>query len=133
MCSVFLGVNIGGAGSYVYDTPANDNQSPTSVDSAPKADEKRVYAPKAASKGTFENMCIYDICRYSTFMLYALSVVDIAASAADGSSIAMLSPGDFSVLKRRKAAAEQVKSNTQCLLGLEAGFSQALSAGRKSL
>uniref|UniRef100_A0A4W6BP42 Cysteine-rich protein 2 n=1 Tax=Lates calcarifer TaxID=8187 RepID=A0A4W6BP42_LATCA len=42
------GVNIGGAGSYVYDTPANNN--PTSVDSAPKPEEKRVYAPKAASK-----------------------------------------------------------------------------------
>ncbi|KAA8581944.1 hypothetical protein FQN60_008684 [Etheostoma spectabile] len=45
------GVNIGGAGSYVYDTPANNNPSPTSVDSAPKAEEKRVFAPKAASKG----------------------------------------------------------------------------------
>uniref|UniRef100_A0A8C9ZEP8 Cysteine-rich protein 2 n=1 Tax=Sander lucioperca TaxID=283035 RepID=A0A8C9ZEP8_SANLU len=44
------GVNIGGAGSYVYDTPANNNASPTSVDSAPKAEEKRVFAPKAASK-----------------------------------------------------------------------------------
>ncbi|KAG7237986.1 hypothetical protein INR49_031340, partial [Caranx melampygus] len=42
------GVNIGGAGSYVYDTPANSNT--TSVDSAPKAEEKRVYAPKAPSK-----------------------------------------------------------------------------------
>ncbi|KAM6917737.1 cysteine-rich protein 2 [Lycodopsis pacificus] len=44
------GVNIGGAGSYVYDTPANNNPSATSVDSAPKAEEKRVFAPKAASK-----------------------------------------------------------------------------------
>ncbi|TKS86945.1 Cysteine-rich protein 2 [Collichthys lucidus] len=44
------GVNIGGAGSYVYDTPANNNPSPTCVDSAPKAEEKRVFAPKAASK-----------------------------------------------------------------------------------
>uniref|UniRef100_I3IX68 Cysteine-rich protein 2 n=1 Tax=Oreochromis niloticus TaxID=8128 RepID=I3IX68_ORENI len=44
------GVNIGGAGSYVYDTPANNNLSPTSVDSASKAEEKRVYAPKAPSK-----------------------------------------------------------------------------------
>lgn len=46
----YVGVNIGGAGSYVYDTPAN-NTSPTSVDSASKAEEKRVYAPKAPSKG----------------------------------------------------------------------------------
>ncbi|KAM7376175.1 hypothetical protein PAMP_005920 [Pampus punctatissimus] len=44
------GVNIGGAGSYVYDTPANNNQPPTSVDSAPKAEEKKVFAPKAPSK-----------------------------------------------------------------------------------
>uniref|UniRef100_A0A3Q4GUV4 LIM zinc-binding domain-containing protein n=1 Tax=Neolamprologus brichardi TaxID=32507 RepID=A0A3Q4GUV4_NEOBR len=44
------GVNIGGAGSYVYDTPANNNVSPTSVDSASKAEEKRAYAPKAPSK-----------------------------------------------------------------------------------
>uniref|UniRef100_A0A3P9CB48 Cysteine-rich protein 2 n=1 Tax=Maylandia zebra TaxID=106582 RepID=A0A3P9CB48_9CICH len=36
------GVNIGGAGSYVYDTPANNNGSPTSVDSASKAEEKLV-------------------------------------------------------------------------------------------
>lgn len=45
------GVNIGGAGSYVYDAPANNNASPTSVDSVPKAEEKRVFAPKAAPKG----------------------------------------------------------------------------------
>ncbi|PWA29717.1 hypothetical protein CCH79_00007995 [Gambusia affinis] len=41
------GVNIGGAGSYVYDAPASDN---TGGDSASKVEEKRVYAPKAPSK-----------------------------------------------------------------------------------
>lgn len=50
--SHFSGVNIGGAGSYVYDTPANNNnQSPTSVDSGPKAEEKPAYAAKQPSKG----------------------------------------------------------------------------------
>lgn len=42
------GVNIGGAGSYVYDAPANNNSA---VDSVAKSEEKRVYAPKAPSKG----------------------------------------------------------------------------------
>ncbi|XP_059208532.1 cysteine-rich protein 2 isoform X2 [Centropristis striata] len=46
------GVNIGGAGSYVYDTPANNNPSPTGVDSAPKAEEKKVFAPKAPKAGS---------------------------------------------------------------------------------
>ncbi|MED6237846.1 Cysteine-rich protein 2 [Ataeniobius toweri] len=44
------GVNIGGAGSYVYDAPANNSTSSTGVDSASKVEEKRVYAPKVASK-----------------------------------------------------------------------------------
>ncbi|KAF0043972.1 hypothetical protein F2P81_003130 [Scophthalmus maximus] len=42
------GVNIGGAGSYVYETPANNN--PTGLDAVTKAEEKRVFAPKAPSK-----------------------------------------------------------------------------------
>lgn len=54
LCCTLSGVNIGGAGSYVYDTPANNNPSPTGVDSAPKAEEKRVFVPKAASKGKWE-------------------------------------------------------------------------------
>lgn len=45
------GVNIGGAGSYVYDAPANNNQSCSAVDSAAKSEEKRVFAPKPPSKG----------------------------------------------------------------------------------
>ncbi|TWW71823.1 Cysteine-rich protein 2 [Takifugu flavidus] len=58
------GVNIGGAGSYVYDTPANNNPPPTCVDSASKTEEKRTFVPKAPSKAgsitTFSgeaNMC----------------------------------------------------------------------------
>lgn len=47
----FAGVNIGGAGSYVYDTPANNNQSCSAVDSAAKSEEKRAFAPKPPSKG----------------------------------------------------------------------------------
>ncbi|CAL8273380.1 unnamed protein product [Merluccius merluccius] len=43
------GVNIGGAGSYVYNAPVNNNTS-SAVDSAPKGEEKRVYAPKASAK-----------------------------------------------------------------------------------
>lgn len=58
----FAGVNIGGAGSYVYDTPANNNGSPTSVDSASKAEEKRAYAPKAPSKGKQESVFMLQIC-----------------------------------------------------------------------
>lgn len=59
----FSGVNIGGAGSYVYDTPANNNPSPTSVDSSSKTEEKRVFAPKAASKGKWEMWaCIHTVC-----------------------------------------------------------------------
>lgn len=50
----FTGVNIGGAGSYVYDTPANNNPYPTSVDSGPKPEEKRTFVPKAPSKGKGE-------------------------------------------------------------------------------
>lgn len=45
------GVNIGGAGSYVYDTPANNNQSVSAVDSAAKSEEKRVFVTKPPSKG----------------------------------------------------------------------------------
>uniref|UniRef100_A0A3P9MPH8 Cysteine-rich protein 2 n=1 Tax=Oryzias latipes TaxID=8090 RepID=A0A3P9MPH8_ORYLA len=44
------GVNIGGAGSYVYDAPANNNAAPTAVDSAAKVEDKRVCAPKVAPK-----------------------------------------------------------------------------------
>lgn len=56
-------MNIGGAGSYVYDTPANNNASPTSVDSAPKAEEKRVFVPKAPSKGKQETgTCFQTVC-----------------------------------------------------------------------
>lgn len=51
MLIFFLGVNIGGAGSYIYDTPANNNAPATAVDSAPKTEEKKVFAPKPASKG----------------------------------------------------------------------------------
>lgn len=58
----FAGVNIGGAGSYVYDTPANNNGSPNSVDSASKAEEKRAYAPKAPSKGKQESVFMLQIC-----------------------------------------------------------------------
>lgn len=58
----FAGVNIGGAGSYVYDTPANNNVSPTSVDSASKAEEKRAHAPKAPSKGKQESVFMLQIC-----------------------------------------------------------------------
>lgn len=50
-CTFFAGVNIGGAGSYVYDAPANNNQSCSAVDSAAKSEEKRVFAPKPPSKG----------------------------------------------------------------------------------
>ncbi|KAK7905157.1 hypothetical protein WMY93_017764 [Mugilogobius chulae] len=42
------GVNIGGAGSYIYEAPANNNS--TNVDSAPKTEERKVFAPKAPSK-----------------------------------------------------------------------------------
>lgn len=48
------GVNIGGAGSYVYDTPANNNPPPTCVDAASKTEEKRTFVPKAPSKGAEE-------------------------------------------------------------------------------
>lgn len=50
-CLPVSGVNIGGAGSYVYDAPANNNAAPTAVDSAAKAEEKRNFAPKVAPKG----------------------------------------------------------------------------------
>ncbi|KAI2654520.1 Cysteine-rich protein 2 [Labeo rohita] len=39
------GVNIGGAGSYVYEAPANSSPPASIVDSAPKPQEKRVPAP----------------------------------------------------------------------------------------
>ncbi|XP_061651375.1 cysteine-rich protein 2 isoform X2 [Phyllopteryx taeniolatus] len=45
------GVNIGGAGSYVYDAPANNNVSPACGDSAPmQAEEKKTFAAKPPSK-----------------------------------------------------------------------------------
>uniref|UniRef100_A0AAR2K262 Cysteine-rich protein 2 n=1 Tax=Pygocentrus nattereri TaxID=42514 RepID=A0AAR2K262_PYGNA len=59
------GVNIGGAGSYVYETPISNNPPPGTVDSAPKPEEKRIPATskppsKAGSITTFSgeaNMC----------------------------------------------------------------------------
>ncbi|KAL7873330.1 hypothetical protein AOLI_G00124010 [Acnodon oligacanthus] len=59
------GVNIGGAGSYVYETPISNNPPPTTVDSAPKPEEKRIPATskppsKAGSITTFSgeaSMC----------------------------------------------------------------------------
>lgn len=47
------GVNIGGAGSYVYEAPVNKDPVQATVDSAPKPEEKWVSAPsKPPSKGT---------------------------------------------------------------------------------
>lgn len=47
------GVNIGGAGSYVYEAPINKDPAPVTVDSAPKLEEKRFPAPsRPPSKGT---------------------------------------------------------------------------------
>ncbi|XP_066551001.1 cysteine-rich protein 2 isoform X2 [Amia ocellicauda] len=60
------GVNIGGAGSYVYDAPVNATPSPSApVETVPKVEERKVSAPprgpvKAASITTFSgepNMC----------------------------------------------------------------------------
>ncbi|XP_073682888.1 cysteine-rich protein 2 [Garra rufa] len=59
------GVNIGGAGSYVYEAPANSSPPASTVDSAPKSQEKHVPAPsrppsKAGSITTFSgeaNLC----------------------------------------------------------------------------
>lgn len=119
-------MNIGGAGSYVYDNLSNNNQSPTSVDSAPKAEEKRVYAPKAPSKGELKNVCVYE-CRYSTFMLYALSIVDIAASA-DWLLNSDVFPWRFWCFEEAVGENESCcwlsdkKSDAQCLLGLEGDF-----------
>lgn len=59
--TLFPGVNIGGAGSYVYDTPANNNASSTGVDSAAKAEEKKVFAPKAPSKGKCEHVFTHPV------------------------------------------------------------------------
>ncbi|KAI4875105.1 hypothetical protein NFI96_025233, partial [Prochilodus magdalenae] len=59
------GVNIGGAGSYVYETPVSNNPPPATVDFAPKPEEKRIPATskqpsKAGSVTTFSgeaSMC----------------------------------------------------------------------------
>uniref|UniRef100_A0A3B1K3B2 Cysteine-rich protein 2 n=1 Tax=Astyanax mexicanus TaxID=7994 RepID=A0A3B1K3B2_ASTMX len=59
------GVNIGGAGSYMYEAPVNNNPPPTALESAPKPEEKRVPTSsrppsKAGSVTTFSgeaNMC----------------------------------------------------------------------------
>uniref|UniRef100_A0A8C1FFE2 Cysteine-rich protein 2 n=1 Tax=Cyprinus carpio carpio TaxID=630221 RepID=A0A8C1FFE2_CYPCA len=59
------GVNIGGAGSYVYEAPANPSPPASNVDSAPKPQENRVPAfsrppSKAGSITTFSgeaNLC----------------------------------------------------------------------------
>lgn len=61
-------MNIGGAGSYVYDTPANSNT--TSVDSAPKAEEKRVYAPKMPSKGEWQS-CVKCTYAHRLFLFFS--------------------------------------------------------------
>uniref|UniRef100_A0A8B9L6F1 Cysteine-rich protein 2 n=1 Tax=Astyanax mexicanus TaxID=7994 RepID=A0A8B9L6F1_ASTMX len=58
-------VNIGGAGSYMYEAPVNNNPPPTALESAPKPEEKRVPTSsrppsKAGSVTTFSgeaNMC----------------------------------------------------------------------------
>ncbi len=34
-------MNIGGAGSYVYDTPVNDDTAPVAMETKPKAEEKK--------------------------------------------------------------------------------------------
>uniref|UniRef100_A0AAY5EWB8 Cysteine-rich protein 2 n=1 Tax=Electrophorus electricus TaxID=8005 RepID=A0AAY5EWB8_ELEEL len=52
------GVNIGGAGSYVYEAPANSNPPSATVDSVPKPEDKRLPAAsrapsKAGSVTTF--------------------------------------------------------------------------------
>lgn len=73
----FSGVNIGGAGSYVYDTPANNNPSSTGVDSATKAEEKRVFQPKAPSKGKWKNMSVYERGGGGGMLLYSIFSIKI--------------------------------------------------------
>uniref|UniRef100_A0A4W5K2P2 Cysteine-rich protein 2 n=1 Tax=Hucho hucho TaxID=62062 RepID=A0A4W5K2P2_9TELE len=47
------GVNIGGAGSYVYEAPLNNSPTPTDVDAPPKpAEEKVALAPRAPVKAS---------------------------------------------------------------------------------
>lgn len=49
----YVGVNIGGAGSYVYENPTNNSPPGSTVDSAPKPQEKWVPASsRLPSKGT---------------------------------------------------------------------------------
>lgn len=49
----YVGVNIGGAGSYVYEAPANSSPPASTLDSAPKPQEKWVPASsRPPSKGT---------------------------------------------------------------------------------
>lgn len=51
--SAYAGVNIGGAGSYVYEAPINKDPAPATVDSAANPNEKWVPAPsRPPSKGT---------------------------------------------------------------------------------
>lgn len=65
-------MNIGGAGSYVYDAPANNNAAPTAVDSAAKVEDKRVCAPKVAPKGWKLNYEIKKILGFFIFLLHNL-------------------------------------------------------------
>lgn len=46
-----VGVNIGGAGSYVYDTPVGDDSVPVAMETKPKAEEKK--ATRGPVKGEF--------------------------------------------------------------------------------
>ncbi len=44
-------MNIGGAGSYVYDTPVNDDTAPVAMETKPKAEEKKTT--RGPVKGEF--------------------------------------------------------------------------------
>lgn len=47
-----VGVNIGGAGSYVYEAPINKEPAQSTVDCAPKLEEKRApVSSRPPSKG----------------------------------------------------------------------------------
>ncbi|XP_029543510.1 cysteine-rich protein 2 [Oncorhynchus nerka] len=47
------GVNIGGAGSYVYEAPVSNNLASTDLNAPPKpAEEKKVFAPRAPVKAS---------------------------------------------------------------------------------
>jgi len=45
-------VNIGGAGSYVYEAPVNDDAAPVAMETKPKAEEKK--ATRGPVKGEFD-------------------------------------------------------------------------------